>query len=167
MICTKHFCNKILEYQAGLKELAKQFSKDCHHLIYNLCESEEIWADKFASTKFKYKDYEKPLSLLNKIESARRKLCATWTKSYFTAGHTTNQRAELGNNAIKNTGDMKKVIRSHNLLQQLNHYLKRVNEMEEKKMKELEKLYSEGKNACDTIHGKMLTELVEVYMVCS
>ena len=119
-LCCHHFMSKLPSSAASMRGLLKdQYIADCQQLVYNSFGHRDELNAKVEECLTKYKEYPSAIKFIIKIKDDQHKICATYTKKHFTAGHTSSQRAESMNSTFKEGGKSKSEFANFTLPQHL------------------------------------------------
>ena len=103
-----------------------------------------------------YPNASDALKLITGLYANRKKVCCTFTKHFFTCGHTSTGRGEGTNSSIKGRGDLKREMRGYGLFELVEHVIAIFNRRQSEVMQEMVKYIQQEdkeKNQCsDYVH---------------
>jgi hypothetical protein len=127
ILCSFHFQNKTKCVVGLNRNFKKEFDSKFRDLIYRNYRTSEAFDEAYLSFESKvlqkYPNAADASRLLKSLYHARKKVCCTFTKHYFTCGHTSTGRGEGTNSSIKGRGDLKREMKGYGLFELVEHVI--------------------------------------------
>ena len=150
LLCCHHFMTELPSSASGMDQQTRtKYMTDISQAIYKVQNSESDLDTSLLYAKTVYSPYPAAVKFINKIIEDKSKVCATYTRKFFTCGHVADQRGESQNSRFKEGGKNKKDFAKFNLSEIFEHIenvIKRQQlnaALEIKKLVQQKKLWSE------------------------